>query len=241
MPYGSSYKRYGRKYASRKYKRTYRKRKAQGRSTQRSFIAKRALVPSDTRAGRINPDCAFATLRYFATYTTGAPGLDIDRFYRGNSIYDPDAQTGGGQPSGYSLYDTQYQRYQVLGSKIKVEWSSMSDNINGQFFVVPRRDTGAMIEAPEQKYAVNGPIGVQSGATATGTLSKYMGTAKMLGYTGLDQMEITMSDFGTNPTRQWYWGVAFQSFTPAATGFYRYSVTIDYYCKFLERKSYENI
>lgn len=70
------------------------------------------------------PDRAVCNLKYVQEITlhagvTGGIGLDFHRF-RCNSIYDPDAETGGHQPANYNVWFARYKNATVVTASMKV-------------------------------------------------------------------------------------------------------------------------
>lgn len=107
MPYYRR-RRYGyRRYSRSRYRRSYRRRSYRARRPRR--IARRPF-----------PETQAVKLRYVDTYNlavTPGDGTLGGHVWRLNSIYDPDAATGGHRPYGTAVYDTQYSEYIVLGAK----------------------------------------------------------------------------------------------------------------------------
>lgn len=74
------------------------------------------------------PKVKRVTLRYSGVFSLSMPddGLIRDRWFRANSIWDPNATdtlgTENGSVYGYSQWANLYTYYKVVGSKITVKW-----------------------------------------------------------------------------------------------------------------------
>lgn len=113
-------KRYRRRY-KRNYKRKY----------KRYNRLSRPMVPVKGKYIGPFPNSAITRMRYcgYKNLSTTA-GVISGVFFRANGIFDPDAQTGGGQPLGRDEYANLYNHYTVLGSKITVEFMGKNDTTN---------------------------------------------------------------------------------------------------------------
>lgn len=90
---------------------------------RRRFKRRRSSYRSQLILGGF-PDNKVVKLRYVQSVTLdGAAGaIDTHRF-RLNDIYDPDATGTGRRPRFASAWDSVYENFTVLGSKISVQWT----------------------------------------------------------------------------------------------------------------------
>lgn len=121
---------------SKKSKPTTSKSKTTKRSYKRTYTKRRyAYFPlfgsNNTRVQRtdnIIPPRQLTKLRYaenFAISCNGTTGLISTNYtYSLSSVYDPRIQLGGGQPQTFDILAPQYDRYLVLGAKVKVTFSN---------------------------------------------------------------------------------------------------------------------
>lgn len=98
------YTKKGRKAASFRRRRTYRRRFHRSGISPLQPIARKQIV----------------RMRYDGLASINSPGAFGSYFFRANSIYDPDLTGTGHQPLPHDLWQSLYNHYQVLGSKISV-------------------------------------------------------------------------------------------------------------------------
>lgn len=193
----------------------------------------RGYLTSDTLYVKLKyaKDSLFTTT---ATYITGV--------YRGNDLYDPQYSAGGDQPAGYDQYSALFKNVVVLGSKIKLTFSSGND-FPGLAFVYPStdpafsdQDTTSVREIQLAKVRM---LNRGGSSRDTVTMSSYMSTSKMY---CVSKQEVKDNDLyshtaSTDPTNQWYWVFGF---VPYATSSQTINIVVDYeityYCMFKYRK-----
>jgi len=72
------------------------------------------------------------TLRYSDVVTLTSTGNAVTNYvFRMNSLFDPDFTGTGHQPYYFDQFATIYQRYTVIGSKLKATFTPIPDTING--------------------------------------------------------------------------------------------------------------
>lgn len=77
------------------------------------------------RIANIQPNAMFAKLHYYDHWDlTSGINTYVSQTFRLNSIYDPDYTGVGGQPSGYTEYAGLYNKYRVLGAKVRVRFEA---------------------------------------------------------------------------------------------------------------------
>jgi hypothetical protein len=84
---------------------------------------------------------------YLELDPTNAGAIEIHQF-RANSIYDPNLTGAGHQPLGHDQWQTFYDRYTVIGSKINImAMSKTENNTVPNVFGVYTSDTQAITAA----------------------------------------------------------------------------------------------
>lgn len=125
------------------YRKSYKKgrrlntRKKYNRRTTRKYNTK---LPSNRTVSRSNIICrgpygtpmpqVFETsMTYNMTYslTSSAAGVYQDATFRMNSVYDPDQTYTGQVATGYAIMTAVYTNYQVIWSKIKLQFINQGD------------------------------------------------------------------------------------------------------------------
>jgi hypothetical protein len=71
-------------------------------------------------AGQICPDRLIVPMKYTAPFTISASGGFASYVFSQNSVYDPDVTSTGGSCPGFNTIMNLYQKFRVLGSKIRV-------------------------------------------------------------------------------------------------------------------------
>jgi len=190
------------------------------------------------------PDRLFVKLRYREqlsyTQTSGTVSAGV---YRGNSLYDPRFDTGGGQPYLFDQWAALYQTYRVLGSKVRL-LDSLNQGTGGDsrsfIFASPSSTSLSttsqeqICESPYRKLSM-----IKAGAIGIGQtqLSMYMGTAKILGRKkSIVQVDPNLlSAVTTDPANQWYWHVG-NWVAGGQTQSLLSDLIITYYCVFETRQ-----
>lgn len=94
---------------------------------KRKFRAKGALV----NRGKVFPNRYFTKLHYetgYYTFSASATEPCKSIILRGNSLYDPEFATGGGQPSGFDVLKQVYRYYKVHASSIHCKVTTTNSN-----------------------------------------------------------------------------------------------------------------
>lgn len=97
------------------------------RRTTRTSIAPYARMPYIPRYLADMPAVKYARLRYVSYNSTPGPGVNsiVVREFRLNSLYDPDYQVGGHQPTGFDELMKQYEKFTVLKTYVQLENCSL--------------------------------------------------------------------------------------------------------------------
>lgn len=186
------------------------------------------------------------------TNGTGVPALYQ---YSGNSLYDPDQTGTGHQPYWYTQIRNVYDKYKVWGSKISVTTYPYLDNpgtqplggVHGNIVVtiipsdqltsfVPGEVLDSDLQSiPYSRYKV---IGMFTGNSKANTITHYMSTSKIYGYTkkqlGAD-ISLFESLFNASPTNEWYWHIYMNSLDGVSVVNALMKVRLTYYATFNNR------
>jgi hypothetical protein len=165
--------------------------------------------------------------------------------FRGNDVFDPDFTGSGAQPYNFDDWATQYNRFRVLGSRIRVEFICIaSTNAASQCYVTccPRHLTTSVVSslavlddasvAPFAKVAVNQAVVNVRGPGVV--LDHAMTTERFIGQPvfGSDLLQSTV---GTSPNHSWFWhtSIAAVDGSTSISGVLR--VMIQYDVEFFDR------
>lgn len=224
--------RYGRKKTiTRRFKKAARR-----RTTRKNTAGRITQWPARRqRPIRSWPDSIRVKLCYSVVLSLGG-NISIYNIFRGNSIYDPEYAAGGGTPQGYTQWAALYSKYKVNGSSIRVQpVVANATNLAAacSWSVAPvlsaashYAETLSMFPYAKSRIQQN----VYTGARG---VSSYMSTRKICGQSTSD------SDFesatGTNPSKEWYWNLAFTAIDGATSLDFYALVTLTYYATFSNR------
>lgn len=183
-------------------------------------------------------------LRYTYAYkpTNITTTLDTN-VIRGNSIFDPEAAIGGGQPLAADQFSAFYNRYRVNGSSVKLHCVSNDSTVGsapvvGLYPQVTNTSPADLQEAMQQdgcKYRVLGVAGGSSNAI----IKAYRSTPRMLGINkqtarSKDSLSALVS---ADPDDQWYWRIFFQAANETTDTSGIIWVTVTYYVTFYDKVS----
>lgn len=133
--------------------------------------------------------------------------------FRGNSVYDPVFDTGGGQPDGFDRWAPFYNKYRVMASKIMIQ--AINTGNGPQFLTIipaPEKNDGNVpdydgLEGYQLARIMNARqrvIGPSNGNKGVVFLKHYMTTSKVFGKP-LAQLDDTTSNIDNNPIDEWFW------------------------------------
>lgn len=195
-----------------------RKRRSGNQLSRSSKRQRQAYAPSKTLISGTNPqnhvvvrgigmpDKLTTNLVYsdsFVLDPTAASPFQSKRF-RWNSVFDPDYEVGGGQPTYFDPLSAMYERYLVNGAKLTAVFSrSTATTANiGPYICgiatsggtsVVTTDTGSLISTPNVNYAL---VSDQDGSVPV--VSTYSAKKCFDPVDNTDGSQTT-----TNPTRTW--------------------------------------
>lgn len=181
------------------------------------------------------PDSVRVKLQYsFIQSVTG--GISVYKILRGNSLYDPDHATGGGQPQGFAQWSSLYSRYKVHGSAIRVQpIVANSTNLAGacSWAIAPVLDTGSHYAETLSMFPYSRTKIQHNVYTGSKGMSSYMTTRKICGQRTSDaDFESSTS---TNPAHEWYWQVAFTAADGSTSLDFMAHISITYYATMFSR------
>lgn len=194
---------------------------------------KRDVILPLQRNVRGFPDNIVTIIRYEDIYglsfNNSAPAV-ATRTFRMNSINDPDQTGAGHQPLYHDTYASIYQKYTVLGSKLRATFVP-NTNPSGPWVIGVLTEGDASISATittllENSNAVSdmipGPIGGPSKKMLTGTYSP----ERDLGTSADD--DTVGASFGSNPSLQWYGSIFAYDMSGSGTNYIEVKVEIEY-------------
>lgn len=188
------------------------------------------------------PPVHYCRLTYSDSHVlTSSSGLE-SKTYRINSLFDPEAATGGQQPNGFDELSALYGKYVVFGARITALFlPSSNDNSAVQFLALrPSLDgsdtpsgLASLLGNPNTAWTVT--KGTDGGTNKKITVN--VDIANMFGKDFLD--DIDASSTTGNPTQPAYcylWTQTTDGITSAAGKVF---IQIEYKCKFYKRRTFE--
>lgn len=161
--------------------------------------------------------------------------------WRGNSIYDPDySNTTGTTAANYALWATLYTKYAVWKSTIRVKFQATT-NVPMWCYIFPYTSSGSTPVTPNVWQNLPGVKkvliqGLSAGNNTSKTITYTKRIKKILGFNYTDTD--LCSSMGSNPSVQFFWWVAIESFDASTNVHCLLNTEIFYYTKFYERKQY---
>lgn len=152
------------------------------------------------------------TLVYYEQVSFTAVTTPQTYAFRGNSPFDPNQTGTGAQPVGYDNLATFYEEYLVIGSKIKIDIFNLG-TVPVQLAVSPTMQVTTYTTYDQAAYFGNQARFLTVDGTSRGGQS--FGKVQHTGVTTQILQQPVDRDFRsvftTNPSKQWYWLIAFQS------------------------------
>ena len=215
----------------RKYrKRTYKKKKRYARK-RKAPMGKSMGFPKERTV----------TLRY-VDYIASASSIGAmsKQQFRANSIYDPNFTSTGHQPYCFDQWSLFYNHYQVISSKINVQFCPKNDNASVAPSVVGiylSDDTTIFSDWGTIAETGRGPVKLLSAypSDKITSLSTSFNLKKFFNRSA--DPGATSALVSTNPTEEAYFNIWYQAMDQAATTpVIQGKVTIDYKVRFFEPK-----
>lgn len=108
------------------------------------------------RTLRSFPNQMRVRLKYQSYFDASIPSTGpVYYFWRANSIFDPDAAVGGGQPRGFSQWSNFYEKYHVMGANCQLRLldkdtgTSTTGTVTGLYGVALKDSTTAITSIKE--------------------------------------------------------------------------------------------
>lgn len=166
-----------------------------------------------------------------------------------NSIVNPDGTGTSGRPCFYDQYALLYNRYQVLGMKIKINvvQNNLFPCIIGLWWTNIQTKTSDPLVACENKFSQYQIMQGNPGGTTPAsynnqviTMKSYISTKKIIGAKNIMQDDLTSAIMGADPPNQYFVNVGVNTTlttpqgTPARTIAVTGIVEITYFVRFYE-------
>lgn len=219
-------------------RRTKRKRRSKPRrSRKRRRFAPKGGRKSIVRIRRPTgfPDTTMVTLKY--TMQKPFTTAQFDYIFSINSVFDPDVTAGGHQPLAYDEWTTMYQRYQVLGCKIRTKWINTLTLNDCQITFYPSTEAAPALsqnEAKEQPYSRSMIVGNSHSGHNIVSRSAYQNVSKFMGIAATD-VTLTAST-SLSPSRRCYWHIRGESLDGTTSNNIFIETQLIYYVRFFDRR-----
>lgn len=177
---------------------------------KRGRMAPKTAYKHVPRGLRVTMPAAKAVkLRYCARVTLNpGPGLAGVYVFSTNGMYDPDITGAGHQPLGFDQWMALYNSYQVLSSKIHVEFANLDGTYPQICGVTARSDATPVTDietALESAQDYGKLVSVAGGGKANTSITKYCDNRLFIGRSTNDNS--MRGDSSANPAEQAYWHV----------------------------------
>lgn len=188
------------------------------------------------------PDRVIVKMPYYEDFPlVNAANANAQYFWNINSIWDPNRSGIGHNPTGYATWNQLYNRYRVIGVKVRVTYTATPENTTPAVaFLYAGNETvaGGSYEQLEQPHTAQRPL-LPNGGRNTVVMTKYFNIPRLAGvstamYKGSDRYQ---APFGSNPSEV----ITLTAGIHAMTGFlqpaYNCSVHMTYYVELFDRKN----
>jgi hypothetical protein len=188
------------------------------------------------KPAQVFPNHYRTTLTYREQVNYTAVTTPQNYIFRGNSVFDPNQTGTGSQPVGFDNLSTFFESYYVIGSRMKVFLINQSTPVM-QISISPTNATGMVttydqsLLYPHSKFLV--VDGVTRGGKSMGSLTHQMST---LSFFDEPYDRDFLSLVTTNPSKQFYWAINFQTADQVTAITCNIQFTIDYDVIFQSRK-----
>lgn len=171
--------------------------------------------------------------------TTGA----FSYVFRGNSVFDPDFTSTGGQPANYDDWAALYGNYRVWGSTITIHLlTSTASTEPISWVMAPRHASTALTsstfyDAASMPYAKVKLQNIYRTGAKDASFRSTMSSAKFLGLSRaeFEGKDDTTAAVGANPGLPWYWHVTAINVDSSVTSEVAIQVEIVYDVEFFNR------
>lgn len=164
-------------------------------------------------------------------------GLVAEYLFRANDVYDPNQSFVGHQPRGFDQLMPLYNHFTVIGSKIKIQVTNITDAAFYTCFLTLQGEATAQlnpIDLMERQDVVTKTIGSKS-ADPMKTLTKTFSTKKFFSKSNVLDDTTLRGDASNSPSEQAYYHFgAVESDAAGDPGALYFNVIIDYIVAFHE-------
>jgi len=222
---------------AKRYRKTPQRKNYQKRRRYYKRRNNRSVIRSNRPTGI--PDTMQLKMKYTSAIDITDAGAGGVYVFRGNSIYDPDYTSTGGQPTSRDEWAAFYNYYRVRASKIRTSFVSLSNlaSTSAMIAIIPSLSVPTTTISPltivDQPYARYKIIGQGDGSNNATYLNNYMSTQKMFGRTIQDNDFVGL--MSNLPLNEWYWGIKLTNMVSGGGGTYRVIVQLTYYVELFER------
>lgn len=167
----------------------------------------------------------------FLDLNPGAAGVPATYVFSANGMYDPNITGTGHQPLGFDQLAAIFDKYTVIGSKIKVSFINFEGTYENMVSLyvsddpVPSTSMQQMIEDGACKYTTLTPT---TGSRTYATLTHQASIKKLSAVKNIMDSADLFGYSGANPVNQWYWILCAQPNHTTDTANVRIAVQIDY-------------
>lgn len=238
---------YTRKYRPRRYRKYNRRRKSYRKNYYRKGKRSFSNSLSLTKFGTTVPDRIFVKLRYVERIVLTA-GSSNSYVFRGNSIFDPNYTSTGGQALATDQWNSFYQQYRVHSSSIKVVINATGGGAGSvrRYLTLPwdSDDLSTINATPFSVVAEYPRAKVWYGNTNTGagavSMSKnFVKSYKALGLskTAYNADDNTAAYFDSNPGFEWYWYIRSEAGDVISSPESPLYITMTYFVELFDRRA----
>jgi len=193
-------------------------------------------------SGQFVPKSTRVSLRFAATSDEKTPSISEIRV-SGNNVVDPLGSTGSGAPPGFTYWASMYERYRVIGSRMRVYARFCSDTKDastlttaGKLVLLPSNNTTSFASGSDfaaQPYARQANVSTAQGAS----LSMTMKSGTILGQKDVLGPDRLQAVINTGPADEWFWRAALVPDNDVSTNTYCVlSFDCTYDVEFFDRK-----
>jgi hypothetical protein len=186
------------------------------------------------------PDRMRVRLCYVASIPFTSSSTLSSYVFRGNSVFDPDFTSTGGQPGNYDDFVAQYEQYRVHGSTIQI-WHNMQAG-SAELALAARHTSTAqttftqldsLLSVPYVKHRSIATAAYASNRGGEPTLSMTVGTEQFLGIAMTD--DTVSAVFNANPANPWYYHIYVASGDQSTSVSVQARVVLTYDVEFFDR------
>lgn len=220
--------------------RTFKPRRWKSKSRKRNNMRNRRRKAVNKYRTIGLPKVYYTSLKYVqqVTLNPSIGGLAASHAFRTNSLFDPDHTSTGHQPRFFDQLAAIYERYHVVGAKMRVTFSnsdSISPQIVGITTTASSTSSGLENDFLEDKECVWTQVSPRDGGDSTKTLTRGWSAKQAF---GPDYKDADYGGFVTsNPSNTEYFKVWVAASDNSDTGPVYCTVEIMYRCMFMNQET----